>query len=115
MKSQFHESVEDGCAAIGAEDALQARLARKVLPRINEEGYVEYGVTITNDSIGGNVTKGSKRGKKNRQRAVGPDVDWVLRGGGGLSRGTANFFSNSLSVGRGQGGLGSTLSLRSIR
>ncbi|XP_023078404.1 TOG array regulator of axonemal microtubules protein 1 isoform X3 [Piliocolobus tephrosceles] len=53
----------------GVMNAVQARLARKTLPRLTEQGFVEYAVLMPS----------SARGRSNHL-AHGADTDWLLAG-----------------------------------
>uniref|UniRef100_A0A2K5IR81 TOG domain-containing protein n=1 Tax=Colobus angolensis palliatus TaxID=336983 RepID=A0A2K5IR81_COLAP len=53
----------------GVMNAVQARLARKTLPKLTEQGFVEYAV----------LTPSSARGRSNHL-AHGADTDWLLAG-----------------------------------
>lgn len=59
----------------GVMAAVQARLARRQLPRLNGDGLVEYAIPVP--------TSGTVRGQSNGPR--GADIEWVLAGTGGSS------------------------------
>ena len=106
--------------------AVQSRLSRRILPRITEEGCVQYGVQIPQNyasrlprsaRVGANISSGSKFGPE------GIDIDWILKGSGSLSRGsTGSNVIPQVTVTTGSGNsllptsqrsqFGSTLSLR---
>ncbi|XP_016154438.1 PREDICTED: protein FAM179B, partial [Ficedula albicollis] len=63
------DSVELRAGGAGVVRAVQARLARKVLPRLGEQGLVEYGVPL------------SPSGGRHRVAAEGrADTEWLLMG-----------------------------------
>ena len=108
-------------------DATHYRLSRKVLPRITDEGYIEYGLQIPHNyqtraanNAGGNSRNNSKNnsnggGNKNKSD-FGPDVNWILRGSGSVSRGSAGSLNHSLGVNGASGQIyGSNVSLQSFR
>ncbi|XP_017816639.1 TOG array regulator of axonemal microtubules protein 1 isoform X7 [Papio anubis] len=53
----------------GVMNAVQARLARKTLPRLTEQGFVEYAVLMP-----------SSAGGRSNHLAHGADTDWLLAG-----------------------------------
>uniref|UniRef100_A0A2K5ZSH1 TOG array regulator of axonemal microtubules protein 1 n=1 Tax=Mandrillus leucophaeus TaxID=9568 RepID=A0A2K5ZSH1_MANLE len=53
----------------GVMNAVQARLARKTLPRLTEQGFVEYAVLMP-----------SSAGGRSHHLAHGADTDWLLAG-----------------------------------
>lgn len=57
----------------GVMAAVQARLARRQLPRLNSDGLVEYAIPVP--------SSGTVRGQNNSQR--GADIEWVMAGTGG--------------------------------
>lgn len=59
----------------GVMAAVQARLARRQLPRLNSDGLVEYAIPVP--------SSGTVRGQNNSQR--GADIEWVMAGTGGSS------------------------------
>jgi len=60
---------EPGCAGVTA--AVQARLARRQLPSVGDDGLVEYAALASSSSVG-------------RGSAAGVDVDWVKSGSCGV-------------------------------
>ena len=71
--------------------AIQSRISRRILPRLTENGLVEYGVQIPlnytarlprSARLGGSTITGSKYGPE------GNDVDWIMKGSGSISRGS---------------------------
>ena len=71
--------------------AIQSRISRRILPRLTENGLVEYGVQIPSNytarlprsaRLGGSSITGSKYGPE------GNDVDWIMKGSGSISRGS---------------------------
>ena len=71
--------------------AIQSRISRRILPRLTENGLVEYGVQIPSNytarlprsaKLGGSSITGSKYGPE------GNDIDWIMRGSGSISRGS---------------------------
>lgn len=56
----------------GAMEAVQARLARRKLPKITHEGMVEYSMTVTNTV-------------RHNALTLPPDMSWILNGSSGLS------------------------------
>ncbi|XP_066045292.1 TOG array regulator of axonemal microtubules protein 1 isoform X2 [Chamaea fasciata] len=65
------QAVELRAGGAGVLHAVQARLARKVLPRLGEHGLVEYGVPLPSSS-------GRCRGPC---QPPGADTEWLLTGG----------------------------------
>ena len=70
--------------------AIQSRLSRRILPRLTDNGCVEYGIQIPvnyRDSRfprhGGSSMSGSKFVPE------GTDIDWIMKGSGSISRGSA--------------------------
>ncbi|KAM9294296.1 TOG array regulator of axonemal microtubules protein 1, partial [Gastrophryne carolinensis] len=61
----------------GVMNAVQARLARKTLPRISPQGLVEYALPFPSSA-------GQVRGA---HHLPGADTDWLLTGGGGVRNG----------------------------
>lgn len=59
----------------GVMAAVQARLARRQLPRLNSDGLVEYAIPVP--------SSGTVRGQSNGPR--GADIEWVMAGTGGSS------------------------------
>ncbi|XP_010339412.1 TOG array regulator of axonemal microtubules protein 1 isoform X2 [Saimiri boliviensis] len=53
----------------GVMNAVQARLARKTLPRLTEQGFVEYAVLMPSSAQG-----------RSNHLAYGADTDWLLAG-----------------------------------
>ena len=64
------DSVELSMGGEGVMTAIQARLARRQLPRMNSDGLVEYAVPCP--------SSGTTRGKSTTPR--GADVEWILAG-----------------------------------
>ena len=73
--------------------AIQSRISRRILPRLTENGLVEYGVQIPSNytarlprsaRLGGSSITGSKYGPE------GNDVDWIMKGSGSISRGSTS-------------------------
>ena len=73
--------------------AIQSRLSRRILPRLTDNGYVEYGIQIPlsytsrlprSARLGGSTITGSKYGPE------GSDIDWVMKGSGSISRGSVS-------------------------
>ena len=71
--------------------AIQSRISRRILPRLTENGLVEYGVQIPSNytarlprsaKLGGSSITGSKYGPE------GNDIDWIMKGSGSISRGS---------------------------
>jgi len=58
----------------GVLNAVQARLARRQLPRITPDGLVEYSVQIPN------VSQRAKSPAGPAAQKYGADVDWILAG-----------------------------------
>ena len=86
-------------------EATHYRLSRKVLPRITEEGYIEYGLQIPHNyqtrAANNNTSRSrskSKNSLNNIKTDLGPDVNWILRGSGSVSRGSAGSLNHSLGV-----------------
>jgi hypothetical protein len=75
------------------EAAVHARTARKQLPRVTDDGYVEYGLQVPQDYFAKKNNNGNRRSKGQQQEAGGADVEWILRASGVVSRGTPNFFN----------------------
>ena len=105
MDKGLYDDVDEICQAV------HYRLSRKVLPRITEDGYVEYGLQIPHNyravSIPVQIPSKSKS-------EFGPDVEWILRGSGSTSRGSAGSVHQSLGVNGASGQLyGSAGSLQS--
>ncbi|EDO48446.1 predicted protein, partial [Nematostella vectensis] len=67
------DSVELTRSGDGVMAAVQARLARRQLPRLNSDGLVEYAIPVP--------SSGTVRGQSNVVR--GADIEWVLAGTGG--------------------------------
>ena len=99
----------------GLKIAINARIGRKVLPKMHEEGYVEYGLIIPHDYYARNVYTPKGRKAKLSHVFGGPDVEWVLKATGSLSKGTSNFFTAQLMITSTNAMFGSTNSLRSLR
>uniref|UniRef100_A0A8C3XG91 TOG array regulator of axonemal microtubules 1 n=1 Tax=Cyanoderma ruficeps TaxID=181631 RepID=A0A8C3XG91_9PASS len=64
------DAVELRAGGAGVRDAVQARLARKVLPRLGEQGEVEYGVPLPSS---GHCHRG-------QCHPPGADTEWLLMG-----------------------------------
>ncbi|XP_069943986.1 TOG array regulator of axonemal microtubules protein 1 isoform X3 [Cherax quadricarinatus] len=83
------DNLEDKDKEAGALAAVQARLARRQLPRVTPDGLIEYSLVVPSSNKRNNLTY-----------PKGADVDWVLAGSGGimsaLSGGNGNL-SSSLS------------------
>ena len=60
------DKIENGEGGKGVLAAVQARLARRMLPRINDEGYVQYALTIPTGVL--------------QIDAIALDVAWVIAG-----------------------------------
>ena len=60
----------------GVLDAVQTRLSRRQLPRITEEGLVEYSLQIPTAAIRGSASANPAA----RQQSYGADIDWILAG-----------------------------------
>lgn len=56
----------------GVMEAVQARLARRKLPKLNVEGTVEYSMIVTNAS-------------KHSLLSIPPDVSWIIHGSSGAN------------------------------
>ena len=86
-------------------EATHYRLSRKVLPRITDEGYIEYGLQIphnyqtraANNAVDSRNSRNTNSNKKSSSD-FGPDVNWILRGSGSVSRGSAGSLNHSLGV-----------------
>ena len=83
-----------------------------MLPKITEEGFVEYGLIIPHSYYSHNAVAIRGRRSKLRGFVEGPDVAWILKGSGGISKGTTGQF---LGLMGGNGQFGSNVSLQSIR
>ena len=89
-------------------EATHYRLSRKVLPRITDEGYIEYGLQIPHNyqtraaNNAGNIYNHHQSSKNNsttkKGSDFGPDVNWILRGSGSVSRGSAGSLNHSLGT-----------------
>ena len=99
----------------GLKMAINARIGRKVLPRLNDEGYIDYGLIIPHDYYSRNVY--ASNGQKQKLSTVfgGPDVEWILKATGSLSKGTSNYLTNQLLVTSNNAMFGSNTSLRSLK
>ena len=104
-------------------EATHYRLSRKVLPRITDEGYIEYGLQIphnyqtraANNAVDSRNSRNTNSNKKSSSD-FGPDVNWILRGSGSVSRGSAGSLNHSLGVNGASGQIyGSNVSLQSFR
>ena len=90
MEKGIYDDVEEIC------EAVHYRLSRKVLPKITEDGYVEYGLQIPYNFQTRSI---DQKTSKEIKTDYGPDVDWVLRGSGSLSRGSAgSIHAHSLGI-----------------
>ncbi len=69
------------------EAAVHMRTSRRQLPRVTDDGYVEYGLQVPTDYYA------MKNGRHKQAVDVGADVEWILKAGGVVSRGTPNFFN----------------------
>jgi hypothetical protein len=97
-------------------DAVQYRLSRKVLPRFIDEGFIEYGLQIPYNYQTRAASSFSHKKSRNGTDALGPDVEWILRGSGSVSRGSAGSVTHNLGVNGASGQLyGSNVSLESSR
>ena len=102
----LYDDVDEIC------EAVHYRLSRKVLPKITDEGYVEYGLQIPHNYQTRSTSSTSGQLKKD----YGPDVDWILRGSGTVSRGSAGSVHQALGVNGASGQVyGSQVSLRRSR
>ncbi|XP_042208481.1 TOG array regulator of axonemal microtubules protein 1-like [Homarus americanus] len=84
------DRIEDNEEMDGVMEAVQARLARRQLPRVTPDGLIEYSLV---------VPSASKR--NNRALPKGADVDWVLAGSGSITPANLSVsgsFSSSLSA-----------------
>ncbi|XP_059088939.1 TOG array regulator of axonemal microtubules protein 1-like [Tigriopus californicus] len=92
--------------------AVQHRINRRQLARITDEGFVEYGLLIPHTYY--TQQTHSLHGRRSKYKTVleGADVEWILKGSGGISRGTAGQF---LGITSSAGALGSNISLQSLR
>ena len=69
----------------GVLNAVQARLSRRQLPRITQDGLVEYSLQVPSSSMG---VRNSQRGISRRGRSESPvhakkygaDIEWILAG-----------------------------------
>lgn len=107
MDKGLYDDVDEIC------EAVHYRLSRKVLPRITEDGYVEYGLQIPHNyqTRAASISLVQQNSKKTE---FGPDVEWILRGSGSVSRGSAGSVHQSLGVNGASGELyGSNASLMS--
>lgn len=84
------DAVEINCDADGLLSAVQARLARRILPRCTEDGVVSYAISLP-----------SSAGGQNRNApAWGADIEWIMAASGSSSsstppsRSTETFSSN---------------------
>ncbi|XP_050721926.1 TOG array regulator of axonemal microtubules protein 1-like [Eriocheir sinensis] len=68
---------DDEEEAEGVLEAVQARLARRQLPRVSPDGLIEYSLVVPVTGRHSSLT-----------RIKGADVDWVLRGAGGGAAGS---------------------------
>ncbi|XP_035224209.1 TOG array regulator of axonemal microtubules protein 1-like isoform X2 [Stegodyphus dumicola] len=81
------DAVEINCDADGLLAAVQARLARRILPRCNEDGAVTYAITLP-----------SSAGTQNRNASAwGPDIDWIMAASGSSSSSTPPSRSKEIS------------------
>ena len=99
-------------------DAVSYRISRKVLPKITDEGYVEYGLQIpfnyqTRAMAGGSSRAGNRK-KTTLTSEFGADIDWILKASGSISRGSAGPVTHNLGVNGASGQIyGSNVSLQS--
>lgn len=72
------DAVEINCDADGLLSAIQARLARRILPRCTEDGVVSYAITLP-----------SSAGCQNRNiSSWGADIEWIMAASGSSSSST---------------------------
>lgn len=90
MEKGIYDDVDEIC------EAVHYRLSRKVLPKITEEGYVEYGLQIPYNYQSRSVS--SERPSRKSSNDFGKDVDWILKGAGSVSRGSAGSVSHNLGI-----------------
>lgn len=69
----------------GVLNAVQARLSRRQLPRITQDGLVEYSLQIPTSAIRRASGSGSGGGRGRSEspvhaRKYGADIDWILAG-----------------------------------
>ena len=71
----------------GVLNAVQARLSRRQLPRITQDGLVEYSLQVPRSAVvskAGHSAAGQPRGRSESPgphgRKYGADVDWILAG-----------------------------------
>ncbi len=57
----------------GVLDAVQTRLSRRQLPRVTEEGLVEYSLQIPSSAVRGSAAS-------HQPESYGADIDWILAG-----------------------------------
>jgi hypothetical protein len=74
------DALEMNSDGIGAMTAVQARLARRKLPTIGNDGLVEYAVLGSSSAAGGN---------RREAGLIGADVEWIELGAGGTGIGAA--------------------------
>lgn len=102
MEKGIYDDVDEIC------EAVHYRLSRKVLAKVTEDGYVEYGLQIPHNF----QTRAANRSRKNSQE-FDKDVEWILKGSGTVSRGSAGSVHHSLGINGASGHLyGSNVSLR---
>ena len=108
MEKGIYDDVEEIC------EAVHYRLSRKVLPKITDEGYIEYGLQIPyNFQTRSTYQQNQKTFGDAIKADYGPDVDWMLRGSGSLSRGSAGSINQSLGINGASGQVyGSNVSLQ---
>ena len=95
VEKGIYDDVDEIC------EAVHYRLSRKVLPRVTEEGYVEYGLQIPynyHTRISQQQATNSNGKNANHHPDWGKDVDWILRGAGTVSRGSAGSVNHSLGI-----------------
>lgn len=72
------DAVEINCDADGLLSAIQARLARRILPRCTEDGVVTYAITIPS----------SAGGQNKNASPWGADIEWIMAASGSSSSST---------------------------
>ena len=92
MDKGLYDDVDEICQAV------HYRLSRKVLPRITEDGYVEYGLQIPHNYQTRAASISVQIPSSKSKTEFGPDVEWILRGSGSTSRGSAGSVHQSLGT-----------------
>ena len=64
----------------GVLNAVQARLSRRQLPRITQDGLVEYSLQIPRSAIAYANKNGRGRSTSPTHKKYGADIDWILSG-----------------------------------